>query len=527
MSRKTRHFVIQIICILTYLVFLAYFGTSIASLVVHYSDLKWYGVLINVLVLICEMIGPTYAIYFLAQLLDGINKTKEISYDLNLQTKNPKVAVMIPVRNAHPQILKETLEGFKQQSYPTFEIWVGDDNSDKKYSSIYQELCNEYEVKYYYGQQRSFKSGILNKLFLQTDAELIAFFDVDQIPAEKILDKFVAVLDQNPEYVFVQAKMEFRKSNTLIHAWEMISYYQLACAQSGKMNTKTVIWHGCNACFKREFAYPIPEGKLSEDYDHTINLLKAGHIGCWLGEIGSYTLPTDTFDHKMSQLFRWTTGQVGAVMDHTRDFFRSKTRIRQSGDLFISSTLTLVLSSLYFVGILYAIMYGLKIEVFRALGLDDFAMIIVPILIGVVFVSMFTATSVYSIKNSENKIGFINIVFFLLTSSIVAPFLLVPTFRGLFRKNKLDANKKNQWNRPVRLYLISSIFTLIGLGFGVVTIYTILDMAGIVEWYPHHNYFFVMFLIISFMLIFSMPFVIFMKIRYKESPLFQDENVYI
>jgi cellulose synthase/poly-beta-1,6-N-acetylglucosamine synthase-like glycosyltransferase len=527
MSRKARHYFIHIIFLFTHAIFLTYFGTSIASLILNYNELKWSGVLINVLVLIFEIIGPSYAIYFMIQLFDGINKSKMIEYDLNLQKSNPKVAVMIPVRNAHPQILKETLEGFKKQSYKNYELWLGDDNSDEKYSNAYQKLCEEYNVNYFFSDKRTFKAGILNKLFHQTDAEFISFFDVDQLPAENILHKFIAVLEQNPEYAFVQAKLEFRKTQHMLHAWEMISYYQLACAQSGKMLTKSVIWHGCTACFRREFAYPIPDGKLSEDYDHTINLMKEGHYGCWLGEVGSYTLATDTFDHKMSQMFRWTTGQIGAVRDHTLKFFGSKIGIRQAGDLFISSTLTLVLSSLYFVGILYAVMYGLQIPVYRALGLDDIAMILIPILIGLVYCVMFTATSVYSIKNSENKIGFFSIIFFLITSAIVAPFLLIPTFRGLLGLNKINPTKKNQWNRKIRLYLIATIFTIIGLAFGAVSVYTILDIAGVVNWYPHNNYFFVMFATISFMLIFAIPFVAFMKKRYKESPLLQDENVYI
>ncbi|NHK29832.1 MAG: glycosyltransferase [Asgard group archaeon] len=526
MSRRTRHIIIKIICIILYCVFLAYFGTSIASLVIHYNDLKWYGVLLNVLVLIFEMIGPSYAIYFIFQLLSGINKTKEIDYDLNLLKDYPKVAVMIPVRNAHPKILKETLEGFKQQTYPNFEVWVGDDNSDEKYSVAYQTICNEFNMNYYYNKVHSFKAGILNKLFNQTDADYIAFFDIDQLPANKILEKFVAILEQNPEYAFVQAKLEFRNVNTLLHSWEIISYYQLACAQSGKMLSKTVIWHGCTACFRRKHAYPIPEWKLAEDFDHTINLLSEGHYGCWLKDAGSYTLPTDTFDHKMSQMFRWTTGQVGAVLDHGSKYLR-KLNFKQTIDLFISSTLTLVLSSLYLVGIIYAIMYGLQVRVYRAMGLDDIAMIFVPILIGLVFCVMISATTIYSIRTSENKIKFFDIIFFLLTSAVVAPLLFVPTIRGIFRLNKLKPNKNGQWNRRIKLYRISTIYTILGIAFGTITGYTILDIAGIVNWYPHQNYFFIIFLLISFMLLFSLPFVAFMKWKFKESPLFQDENVYI
>jgi hypothetical protein len=245
-----------------------------------------------------------------------------------------------------------------------------------------------------------------------------------------------------------------------------------------------------------------------------------------LKEAGSYTIPTDTFDHKMSQVFRWTTGQVGAVMDHGNKFCR-KLNIKQTVDIFISSTLTLVLSSLYLVGIIYAIMYGLKVEVFRAMGLDDIAMIIIPLLMGLVYCVMIAATSIYSIKSSENKIKLFDIIFFLLTSAVVAPLLLIPTIRGIFRKNKLKLNKPEQWNRRIKLYRISTIYTILGLAFGTITGYTILDIAGIVDWYPHENYFFIMFLLISFMLLFSLPFVAFMKRKFKESPLFQDENVYI
>jgi MFS family permease len=172
-------------------------------------------------------------------------------------------------------------------------------------------------------------------------------------------------------------------------------------------------------------------------------------------------------------------------------------------------------------------MYGLQVRVYRAMGLDDEAMLIVPILIFLVFSVMITATTVYSIRTSENKIKFFDIAFFLLTSAVVAPLLLIPTIRGILRKNKLKPNKKEQWNRRIKLYRISTIYTFMGLAFGTITGYTILDLAGIVNWYPHQNYFFILFLLISFMLLFSLPFVAFMKWKFKESPLFQDENVYI
>lgn len=513
--------------IIIYLVFIAYFGTSIASLIINFEKLLWWGFLLNFLVLIVEMIGPSYVVYFMVQLIDGILQVYTIEYNLNELKDYPKLAVLIPVRNAHPVILKETLEGFKKQTYPNFELWVGDDYSDEKFSTKYQEIVNDLKFNYYYGKQRSYKAGILNQITPKIEAKYVAIFDVDQIPKPKILDKFVAILEQNPQYSFVQAKFDFREVKNLMHTWEMINYYQLACAQSGKMGIDNVLWHGCNACFRKESVYPLPEGKLSEDFDHTIELLSKGEKGCWLEEIGVMTLATETFDHKMSQMFRWTTGQVGAFKDHWKKYFNSQLKFKQSLDLFISSTLTLVLSSMYLVGILYAILYLLKVPIFRALVLEDIAMIIVPLLIGVVYIVMIAATSIYSIRHSTYKINIFQIMFFLLFSSVTAPILLIPTVRGLLGKNKLIPGI-TKWNRKIRLYFISAICSFFGLIYLGLGIFSILDNFKIlVDWYPGGNYFYTFFLLIAFMLVTVFPFIVVVKNRYKKSLYLADENVFI
>ncbi|NHJ04654.1 MAG: glycosyltransferase [Candidatus Heimdallarchaeota archaeon] len=527
MSRRVWSKLNHFFGILIYLVFLAYFGTSIASLIINFEKLKWWGFTLNFIVLILEMIGPSYVVYFMVQLLDGILQVNKIEYDLNKLEEYPKLAVMIPVRNAHPIILRETLEGFKRQTYPNFELWVGDDFSDEKFSTKYREIVNDLNFNYHYGKHRSYKAGILNQITPKTSAKYIAIFDVDQIPEPKILEKFVAILEQNHQYSFVQAKFDFREVKNLMHTWEMINYYQLACAQSGKMGINNVLWHGCNACFRRESIYPIPEGKLSEDFDHTIQLLSKGEKGCWLEEIGVMTLATDTFDHKMSQMFRWTTGQVGAFKDHWKKYFNSKLTSKQSLDLYVSSTLTLVLSSMYFVGLLYAVLYLLKVPIFRALVLEDIAMIIVPILIGSVYLVMITATSVYSIRHSTYKINIIQIIFFLLFSSLTAPILLIPTIQGLLGKNKLIPGK-TQWNRKIRLYLISAITSFFGLIYLALGIFSILDnFKVLIDWYPGGNYFYTFFLLIAFMLTAVFPFIVIVKQRYRKSLYLRDEYVYI
>jgi len=287
------------------------------------------GIILNILVLLFEILGPIYATYLMVQLFDGIMERGKIDYDITKIKTFPKVAIIIPTHNVSEAMLKETLEGCKKLTYPNCEFWLGDDCSVEEYAEVSERLAKEYGFNFLKGEKRAFKAGLINKILPKVEANYVTIFDADQIPAPDILEKFVAILEQYPEYTFVQGKYETRNISNLLHVWEALSSFQLFCSQGGRRKIKTVIFHGTSACFRKEHLYPLPENQLSEDYEHTLRIAAKGHYGYFLNEVATYGLVLESIDHKMSQMYRWTTGQVSSFRNNFFKFFRSKLKLRQ------------------------------------------------------------------------------------------------------------------------------------------------------------------------------------------------------
>ena len=309
-----------------------------------------------------------------------------------------------------------------------------------------------------------------------------------------------------------------------------MSAHQLFVSEGGKLKNHSVVFFGTSACFRKEFLYPLPENTLAEDYDHFISLASKGHYGYWLNEVAARGTSTESFEHKMSQMFRWTKGQIGAVIEKRNPPLRkSKLKFIQKIDIFMNSTVILVLTTFYFMGILYIIMYFAKIPVYRALGIDKYALIIGPILIFVVYLALFTIVAFYSKKSKDFKFKWRHLLLFTLYGAFMAPFLLIPLFQGIAGQNKIVKGEKILWNKRVKLLLISSIFTVIGLVFAVLGVLSLLDTLNFISSFHFYgeNYFFMIFLSIAFMLLLAIPFVQLSKKLFRiEKKDFTDETVF-
>ncbi len=463
----------------------------------------------------------------MVQLIDGILEAGEKKYDLLKLSEEdfPSVDIVIPVHNVTASMLEETLEGCVNLTYPNFQVWIGDDYSLPKYSEKAKELAEKYTFHYYRANKRSFKSGVINQVVSKSKADYIVIFDADQIPTPDIIDHFVAFLEQYPEYAFVQAKYEYRNISNLLHVYETMATYQLFCAQAGKRNAKAVLFYGMCACFRREWIYPLPENKLAEDFDHYITIAAQGQYGYFMNKSAARGLSTESFEHKMSQMFRWTKGQIGAVFDHFKDFFKSKMGIKQRIDLFLVTTFILILTAFYFMGGLYLIMYVFKIPLYRALGIDKYAPIIMPVLIGIVYFAIFIAVGVYSSKSKEFDFHLWHVIYFMSFGGLMAPFLLIPLFQGILGQNKIKENKKFQWNQKIRLNLFGTLFSLLGLAFMGLAVLSFLDsfgLAGIHYYGP--NFLWFAFFSMGFMLMFALPFVLIAKKVFKKPQYYLEEE---
>ncbi|MHA1199485.1 MAG: glycosyltransferase [Candidatus Heimdallarchaeaceae archaeon] len=528
-SVKTLSRLNHIFGFILYCLFLLYFGSSIAAFVVNASELGAGGIILNLFVLVIELLGPLYATYFLIQNIDGVLDIGSVAYDIKKTKDHPAVDVIVPVHNVNPKILDLTLEGCSKFTYPNFKVWIADDNSLPEFEESAQKLAQKYGFTYLRGKGRSYKAGVVNQALAKAEASFVVVFDSDQIPVPDILDKYIAILEQHPEFAFVQAKYEFRSVSNFLHIWETMSTHQLFVSEGGKRRIKSVVFFGTSACFRKEHLYPLPENKLSEDYDHYITIAAKGHYGYWLNEVAAKGLSTESFDHKMSQMFRWTKGQFGAVMDHKKELIVSKLRLRQRVDIFMSSTVVVVLTAFYFMGALFIVHYFTDIPMYRALGIDQLALIIMPVIIALVYFGVFGAVGAYSKKSNDFKFRWWHVLYFMLYGALMAPFLLIPLGNGLLGRNKIKPGKKFQWNKKIRVYLIAVIYTILGAGFaflGAISLMDTLDI-GPFQFYTEPNMFYIMFLSIAFMLIFALPFVAISKKFFKiEEYYTEDTSIY-
>ncbi|MCG3215457.1 MAG: glycosyltransferase [Candidatus Heimdallarchaeota archaeon] len=537
MERKSNWSTINhIVGYVLYCFICAYFIWSLVNISLAYkNELNVSGIAVNILALLFEVLGFFFALYFAIQLIDGVLRVGEVPYDLTKVSGQTKISVIIPIHNVQPNVLEETLAGFSEQTYSNYEVWVGDDSNNERLKKSCEEICNKYNATYYYEPNDRFKAHMVNIVIPKTDGELIAFFDVDHIPEPDILEKFVAIMEQYPEYAFIQAKFGFRNVTNFLHVWEAMSLTQQFCSENGRRPIGTVLYSGSTAAFRREYAYPLPECQMTEDFDHSVTLIMDGKRGYFLDELGSMSLVPETMPHQISQLFRWFTGQSGILYDHSGDIIKNtikgKLRPRQALDIISSALLVVAATSFYFLGIFYTVLYFKKIPLIRAWFLGQLWLIIILSLTFIIYFSTISATTLYTMKSATFPLKLWHVPFFLAFGSLTAPFFLIPAFKGLFGRNKMIPGK-TKWNKKIPIYRWASFFSVTGLFFLYLTVDSILQQLcgnfnlGFCYYTdPYINFFFILFGMIGLTLTFSLPFM-YISSKVFKPKIFEEKHVY-
>ncbi len=518
-----------------YIFIIAYFVWSLVNIIGDFNnELNAGGQVLNIIALVVEVIGFFFALYFAIQLIDGVLKVGEVHYDLKKITGKAKVSVIVPIHNVQHQVLEDTLIGFSKQSYTNFELWVADDSPNETLRTKCEEITNKHNFTYYYEPNDRFKAHMVNIVIPKTDGELLVFFDVDHIPDKDILTKFVAIMEQYPEFAFIQAKFGFRNVTNLLHVWEAMSLMQTFCSENARRKIGTVLYSGSTAVFRREDGYPLPEEQMTEDFDHSIKLIMEGKKGYFLDEIGSHSLVPETMPHQISQLFRWFTGQSGAMSDHAggliKNVLKRKMKFRQAIDIVFSSLLVVAATSFYFLGIIYTVLYFLKVPLVRAWFLGQLWLIVIVSFTFIIYFATITATTLYSMKSATFPLKLWHIPFFLTFGSLTAPFYLIPAFKGLFGKNKMIPGK-TQWNKKVPLYAWGSFFSVIGLFFLWLTTDAVIQQLcanKLISCYhslPYANFYFMLFGLVGLTLAFCLPFV-FATSKIFKPQIYEEKHIY-
>ena len=256
----------------------------------------------------------------------------------------PDVDVFIATHNEPVDILYKTVNACTFMTYPDkskVHIYICDDGNRKEVA----KLAREFGVGYLgLADNKEAKSGNLNNALGKTSSPLIATFDADMIPQHTFLMKTVPYFLLS-RFIKEDGKWRLRKEEEIDQKFKLgliqtpQSFYNPDLFQfnlyaegnipneqdffSREVNTmrntsNAVAYTGSNTVILRKAMEKIggfPLKTITEDFETSIRIQKAGYITYATDEIQAAGLTTTTIKSMIRQRVRWARGIIQSLQN--------------------------------------------------------------------------------------------------------------------------------------------------------------------------------------------------------------------
>lgn len=256
----------------------------------------------------------------------------------------PDVDVFIATHNEPVDILYKTVNACTFMTYPDkskVHIYICDDGNRKEVA----KLAREFGVGYLgLADNKEAKSGNLNNALGKTSSPLIATFDADMIPQHTFLMKTVPYFLLS-RFIKEDGKWRLRKEEEIDQKFKLgliqtpQSFYNPDLFQfnlyaegnipneqdffSREVNTmrntsNAVAYTGSNTVILRKAMEEIggfPLKTITEDFETSIRIQKAGYITYATDEIQAAGLTTTTIKSMIRQRVRWARGIIQSLQN--------------------------------------------------------------------------------------------------------------------------------------------------------------------------------------------------------------------
>ncbi|HEY5649412.1 MAG TPA: glycosyltransferase [Nitrospiria bacterium] len=253
-----------------------------------------------------------------------------------LQRKAPpplpgrSVDVFIPTLNEDPKILRKTILGCLNMSYP-HETYVLDDGNRPEVASLARELGCKYIAR---EKNINAKAGNLNNALRQTSGEFIVTLDADHVPLPHFLDRLMGYF-ADEKVAFVQTPQDFYNIDSFQHRldkknrrmWTEQSLF-FSVIQPGKDYWNSAFYCGSCGILRREALDSIggfAEGTVTEDIHTSILLHAKGHRSVYHNESLAYGLAPGTTKPFLVQRLRWGQGAMQVLVSDNPLWIRGLT----------------------------------------------------------------------------------------------------------------------------------------------------------------------------------------------------------
>src|SRR5581483_6383063 len=276
----------------------------------------WTDTVVGIMLLLAEIYGVTVLFLGYFQTIKLKERTPiDLCPDRNTW---PTVDVFVVTYNEHTDVLRRTLVGALKMDYPQdkLRIYLLDDGRRQEMKSLAEELGCRYITR---DDNKHAKAGNLNNALWQTDGEIVAIFDSDQVPVKSFLIETVGFiladekcgLVQTPQHNFTPSPFEHNLRLTNKISSEEDFFYRVA--QVGNDYWNTGYFCGCCAILRRsalEKIGGIAVGTVGEDAHTSMRLHAAGYRSVYYNKPLAAGLATPRFEQYLAQRMRWGRGMA-------------------------------------------------------------------------------------------------------------------------------------------------------------------------------------------------------------------------
>ncbi|MHC1760508.1 MAG: glycosyltransferase [Negativicutes bacterium] len=272
----------------------------------------------------------TVGFWFL-KLVAAINPKLHNSYFLQGQSHQPKVSIIIPIRDEPDDVIKRMVAALKNIDYPCFEIIIVDNSSSPMTKEMVQNICNNMMTLRIARKPdtKGFKAGALNFALSQLDSQVKYFLvlDIDHAPQSNILKSLVSIMESNEKIAFVQAPQRYDNAeNKLLSqafCYMQRIFYDHVCP--GLFQVNSLFMSGTNMLVRKSSIDEIggfDESSLTEDIRTSLILHKKGWLGIYHQETVAIGYPPFNMSSYHKQQRRWAIGTFQNFFESLYLFFK-------------------------------------------------------------------------------------------------------------------------------------------------------------------------------------------------------------
>lgn len=303
---------------------------------------------------------------FYLQMAWTIDRTQQANEFERLVTNAdylPRVAFFIPTYDEGEELLRRTIVGAQAVEYPHKTVYLLDDGTHldeqeppRDMAKLAKELGCEYIAR---SDNKGAKAGNLNNALSQTDEDLIAFLDCDNIPSVHFLKRMVGFFS-DPEIAMVISSLHYYNAQTSTGnvGIEMLvasdHARSLGMSQTGRDAFNALLCFGTSYIVRRdalERIEGIPTETLCEDWATSIRLQAHGYKTYFLDEVLSSGMAAECVSEFVQQRLRWCQGTVQSI------YTKLSNPLRISG-------LNIVQRIVHLFGVLYYFMFVANVVAF-------------------------------------------------------------------------------------------------------------------------------------------------------------------